>query len=97
MQIIYKKILANYILYIFIKHMAPNVSKNSKVNRSASEKVVLQYNGKDVEVAPVLFIGKTAGMRNYMAVQEKGTKKMLVDEKGMPLPWKTSKIERKKM
>jgi len=77
--------------------MAPNVSKNAKTNRGASTKTVLNYNGKEVEVCPAMFIGKTAGMRNYIAVQDKGSKALLLDEKGMPLVWKISKIERKKV
>ena len=76
--------------------MAPNVSKNAKTNRGASTKHVLMYNGKEVEVCPAMFIGKSAGMRNYMAVQDKGSRTLLVDGEGKPLIWKISKIERKK-
>ena len=76
--------------------MAPNVSKNAKTARGSGIKNVLVYNGKEVEVCPAKFIGKTAGMRNYIAVQDKASKNLLVDEKGMPLIWAISKIERKK-
>lgn len=77
--------------------MAPNVSKNAKTNRGASTKVVLNYKGKEVEVCPAMFIGKSAGMRNYMAVQDKASKTLLLDDNGMPLIWKISKVERKKI
>ena len=65
--------------------MAPNVSKNAKTNRGASTKKVLVLNGKEYEVVPALFIGKTAGKRNYMAVQDKASKTLLLDDNGMPL------------
>ena len=73
--------------------MAPT-SKNAKKNRGSGIKLVLEHNGKRVEVCPALFIGKTAGMRNYMAVQEKATKSLLLDSSGNPLVWKTAKIEK---
>ena len=75
--------------------MAPNVSKNAKTNRGSNTKYVLMYKGKEIEVCPAQFIGKTAGMRNYMAVQEKSSKALLLDDEGMPLVWKISKIEKK--
>ena len=59
--------------------MAPNVSKNAKTNRAATTKLVIMHEGKEVEVAPALFIGKTNGMRNYMAVQDKASKAVLLD------------------
>jgi hypothetical protein len=75
--------------------MAPKVSKNAKVNRSATVKFVVMHAGKEVEVCPASFIGKTAGMRNYMAVQEKATKLLLLDEAGMPLEWNKTIIDKR--
>ena len=75
--------------------MAPNVSKNAKTNRGASTKKVLVVNGKEYEVVPALFIGKTAGQRNYMAVQDKASRGLLFGEDGLPIAWKTAKIETK--
>lgn len=75
--------------------MAPNVSKNAKTNRGASTKKVLVVNGKEYEVVPALFIGKTAGQRNYMAVQDKASRTLLFGEDGLPIAWKTAKIETK--
>ena len=77
--------------------MAPNVSKNAKTSRGSGVKVVIKYNGQETEVCPAMFIGKTAGLRNYLAVQDKNTKALLLDKNGLPLPWKISKIERKKI
>ncbi len=74
--------------------MAPS-SKNAKTNRGETTKNVILYNGAEVEVCPALFFGKTAGMRNYMVVQNKASKALLVDANGVPLPWKTAKIEKK--
>lgn len=74
--------------------MAPS-SKNAKTNRGETTKNVITHGGKEVEVCAALFFGKTAGMRNYMAVQDKASKALLVDSNGVPLPWKTAKIERK--
>ena len=73
-----------------------NVSKNAKTNRQATSKIVLLYNGKDIEVVPVKFIGNTAGMRNYIAVQDKSTKDILVDNNNIPLEWNkvTLKVEK---
>ena len=65
----------------------PKVSKNAKTNRGANTKYVLTVNGKDVEICPAQFIGKTAGFRNYMAVQDKASKALICDEKGNPLEW----------
>ena len=77
--------------------MAPNVSKNAKTNRAATTKLVIMHEGKEVEVAPALFVGKTAGKRNYMAVQDKASKALLLDAAGNPLEWNVSRIERKKI
>lgn len=77
--------------------MAPNVSKNAKTNRAATTKLVIMHEGKEVEVAPALFVGKTNGMRNYMAVQDKASKALLLDVAGNPLEWNVSRIERKKI
>ncbi len=77
--------------------MATNVSKNAKTNRGATSKNVLMYKGSEVEVVPVKFIGKTAGMRDYMAVQDKSSKQILVDDNNMPLEWNKSNIERKQI
>jgi len=77
--------------------MAPNVSKNAKVDRGSNIQNILNYKGKEIEVSPVLFIGKTAGMRNYMAVQDKSSKTLLLDDNGIPLAWSISKIERRKI
>ena len=77
--------------------MAPNVSKNAKTNRVATTKLVIIYEGKEVEVVPAFFIGKTAGRRNYMAVQDKASKALLLDAAGNPLEWNVSRIERKKI
>ena len=74
-----------------------NVSKNAKTNRGAGSKYVLMYNGKEVEICPAMFIGKTAGMRNYIAVQDKGSKALLVDNEGKPLVWKITPKEKKKI
>lgn len=65
--------------------MAPNVSKNAKTSRGSGKKSILNYKGKEVEVCPARFIGKTAGMRNYMAVEDKSSKTLLLDDKGVPL------------
>ena len=77
--------------------MAPNVSKNAKTARGSGMKNVLLYKGKEVEVCPALFFGKTAGMRNYMAVQNKSSKELLLDDEGKPLACAISKIQRKKI
>ena len=74
-----------------------NVSKNAKTNRQATSKSILLYNGKEVEVVPVKFIGNTAGMRNYIAVQDKSTKAILVDSNNVPLEWNKSNIENRKI
>ena len=76
--------------------MAPNVSKNAKVTRGSGTKNVLSYKGKEVEVCPAKFFGKTAGMRNYMAVEDKVAKVLLLDDDGMPLIWAISNIIVKK-
>jgi hypothetical protein len=73
--------------------MAPNVSKNAKTNRGATTKRVLVVNGKEYEVVPAMFIGKTAGQRNYMAVQDKASRTLLFGEDGLPIAWKLAKIE----
>ena len=77
--------------------MAPNVSKNAKTNRAATTKNVVMYNGKEVEVVPAKFIGKTIGLRNYMAVQDKASKALLLDTNGVPLEWNKAHIERQKI
>ena len=74
--------------------MAPT-SKKDKKNRGSGVKLIVNYNGKEVEVCPALFIGKHVGMRNYMAVQDKNTKTLLLDEKKQPLVWKITKIEKR--
>ena len=74
--------------------MAPT-SKNAKKKRGSGVKLIVNYNGKEVEVCPALFVGKHVGMRNYMAVQDKGAKTLLLDEKGQPLVWKITKIEKR--
>ena len=73
--------------------MAPNVSKNAKTTRGATTKRVLVVNGKEYEVVPAMFIGKTAGQRNYMAVQDKASRTLLFGEDGLPIAWKLAKIE----
>jgi hypothetical protein len=77
--------------------MAPNVSKNAKTNRAATTKNVVIHNGKEVEVVPARFIGKAVGFRNYMAVQDKASKILLLDANGMPLEWNKAPVERKKI
>ena len=77
--------------------MEPNVSKNAKTNRAATTKNVVMYNGKEVEVVPAKFIGKTIGLRNYMAVQDKASKALLLDANGVPLEWNKAHIERQKI
>ena len=69
-----------------------NVSKNAKTNRGSKSKSVIIYNGKEIEVCPVMFIGKSCGASNYIAVQDKNTKELLLDNTGMPLRWKISGI-----
>lgn len=69
-----------------------NVSKNAKVNRGSKTKSVIVYNGKEVEICPAMFIGKSDGKSNYIAVQNKATKELLLDQLGLPLRWKTSNI-----
>ena len=81
----------------FTLFMAPNVSKNAKTNRTATTKNVVMYNGKEVEVVPARFIGKAIGFRNYMAVQDKASKTLLLDANGVPLEWNKASIERKKI
>ena len=77
--------------------MAPNVSKNAKTNRSAKEETVFNYNGTDVAVTPALFIGKTDGKRNYMALQAKKNRALLLDRDGMPISWKTATLVKRKI
>ena len=77
--------------------MAPNVSKNAKTNRAATTKNVVIHNGKEFEVVPARFIGKAVGFRNYMAVQDKASKILLLDANGMPLEWNKAPVERKKI
>ena len=81
----------------FTLFMAPNVSKNAKTNRTATTKNVIVHNGKEVEVVPARFIGKAVGFRNYMAVQDKASKTLLLDTNGVPLEWNKAPIERKKI
>ena len=55
------------------------------------------HNDKEIEVVPAKFIGKTVGLRNYMAVQDKASKALLLDANGVPLEWNKANIERKKI
>ena len=55
------------------------------------------HNDKEIEVVPAKFIGKTVGLRNYMAVQDKASKALLLDTNGVPLEWNKANIERKKI
>ena len=96
-QLYGKKCLHFIFLNIKSHHMAPNVSKNAKTARGAGTKNVLNYKGKEVEVCPAKFFGKTAGMKNYMAVEDKNAKTLLLDDNGMPLVWAISNIEKKKI
>lgn len=78
--------------------MAPSVSKNAKTDRGSKSKSILNYNGKEIEVCPAMFIGKTddkSGMKNYMAVEDKASKTLLLDKNGVPLVWAISNIEKK--
>ena len=74
--------------------MAPT-SKNARKNRGSGVKLVVEVNGADVEVCPALFIGKPVGLGNYIAVQDKATKKLLLGADKRPLVWKTSNIKKK--
>jgi hypothetical protein len=66
------------------------ISKNAKTNRGSVPKPYVTYNDKEIEVCPAMFIGAFANAKTYMAVQEKATKKLLLDNLGNPLSWQTT-------
>jgi hypothetical protein len=91
------KLLITYSDYFLIEFVvmskAKTASKNSKTNRGSG---VAAYLGSIV-ITPARFVGLFVGLGNYIAVLNKATGELIVDQNGKPLHWHSCKKEYKKI
>ncbi len=71
-----------------------NVSKNARTNRGATFKVFYLHNEKKTEVVPIMFYGVFLGLGNYMALQDKSSKQVLLDKNNSPIAWSSADLLR---